>query len=749
MTRLLPPIDNGESAARLGSSNSIGNPNIDDFDNAADDVINYDDLLEPREFQFHFELDRRMFVQMLGAGVLVTIVARPTLAQESVRRRGGGGGGFLGGPPPTIAARIHVGTDGKLTVLCGKVDGGQGARCEVAMAAAEELHLPLDRVDVILSDTGLTPNDGMTAGSGTTPRTSPSVRQGAAAFRQLLVDHVAKQWAVESSSLVVADGKISDSNSSQSLAYAELAQGDELLKELAAQPPGNIKLAAVDEWKVLGTPQRAPAARDKITGDHKYPGDIKRPGMMYGAMLRSPTYKGKLASVDATAAKAMDGVIVVEDDQFVGVVAPTSFRARQAIDTLAATAKWDNKPISSSDALYDFLREHADAGALVNPFAEDVKTAANSVRQEYHVAYAQHAPLEPRTALAEWADGKLTVWTGCQNPFGYKGELQRAFNLDDDTVRVIVPDFGSGYGGKHTGEVAVEAARLAKVAGKPVLLRWTREEEFTWAYFRPAGVLLAEASFDENNKLTTWHFINIASGPSAVETPYRVAKKNAKFVRSQPPLREGSYRALASTANNFARESFMDELAAAANVDPLEFRLANLENSRLRAVLEATATEFDWAGKSAAAREPNRGIGLACGTEKGSFVAACVEIEVDPNKKEIALLHVCEAFECGKVLNPENLRNQIEGAITMGLGPALREAMEFDADGTIQNATFRKYRVPHFSDVPTIDVHLVDRPDLPPAGAGETPIICIAPAIANAVFHATGQRIRQMPIKLA
>ena len=217
---------------------------------------------------------------------------------------------------------------------------------------------------------------------------------------------------------------------------------------------------------------------------------------------------------------------------------------------------------------------------------------------------------------------------------------------------------------------------------------------------------------------------------------------------SQPPLREGSYRALASTANNFARESFMDELAAAAGADPLEFRLANLENPRLRAVLETAAKEFEWAGKSAAAREPNRGIGLACGTEKGSFVAACVEIEIDPDKKEIAVRHVCEAFECGKVLNPENLRNQVEGAITMGLGPALQEAMEFDADGTIQNATFRKYRVPHFSDVPTIDVQLVDRPDLVPAGAGETPIICIAPAIANAVFHATGQRIRQMPIRI-
>jgi isoquinoline 1-oxidoreductase subunit beta len=710
------------------------------------DEINYDDLLEPVDFHFTFELDRRNFVQLLGAGVLVTIVAGPALAQQ--RRGGGGGGGFNGGSPPTVAARIHIADDGGLTVLCGKVDGGQGARCEVAMAAAEELRVPFDRMQVILSDTGLTPNDGMTAGSGTTPRTIPSVRQGAAAFRQLLVDHAAKQWDAEPTSLVVADGKITDPKSQQSLSYTDLARNEELAKQFAVQPPGGIKLVPVAEWKVLGTPQTAPAAQDKITGAHKYPSDFTRPGMMYGAMLRSPTYNGKLASIDTAPAKAIDDVIVVEDGKFVGVAAPTSFRARQAIEALSTAAKWDNTPIPSSEGLFDFLREHADASALANPFVEDVKAAPKSLRQEYHVPYAQHAPLEPRTALAEWVDGKLTVWTGTQNPFGVKGELQQALKLADDAVRVIVPDFGSGYGGKHTGEVAVEAARLAKEAGKPVLLRWTREEEFTWAYFRPAGVLQAEASLDDDNKLATWHFINISSGPSAVETPYKVPKKNNKFVRSQPPLREGSYRALASTANNFARESFMDELAAAAGADPLEFRLANLENPRLRAVLEKAAQEFDWI-KKAAAKQPNRGIGLACGTEKGSFVATCVEIAVDPDKKEIKVLHVCEAFECGKILNPENLRNQVEGAITMGLGPALREAMEFDSDGTIQNATFRRYRVPRFSDTPTIDVHLLDRADLASAGAGETPIITVAPAIANAVFHCTGQRIRQMPIKLA
>ena len=222
MTQLLSSINNQQS--------SINDPEI-----------NYDDLLEPLEFRFNFELDRRSFVQVLGAGVLVTIIAGPALAQEG-RRRGGGGGGFNGGPPPTVAARIHVGEDGTLTVLCGKVDGGQGARCEVAMAAAEELRVPLNRVHVMLSDTGLTPNDGMTAGSGTTPRTIPSVRQGAAAFRQLLVDHAAREWDAVPTSLDVADGTITDPKSQKSLTYSALATDVELVKQLAAQPPAGIKL---------------------------------------------------------------------------------------------------------------------------------------------------------------------------------------------------------------------------------------------------------------------------------------------------------------------------------------------------------------------------------------------------------------------------------------------------------------------------------------------------------------------------
>ena len=338
--------------------------------------------------------------------------------------------------------------------------------------------------------------------------------------------------------------------------------------------------------------------------------------------------------------------------------------------------------------------------------------------------------METRAAVAEWNGDKLTVWTGTSNPFSCRGELVRAFHVPEDGVRVIVPDYGGGFGGKHTGEAAVEAARLARAAGKPVSLKWTREEEFTWAYFRPAAVIDIEASLDAKGTLTSWHFININSGGAGGQhaLPSR-QDPIAVSVQSDSPLRQSSYRALAATANNFARESFMDELAAAAGMDPLDFRLAHLENPRLRAVLEEAAKQFNWREK-VKQKQPGVGYGLACGTEKNSVVAACAEIAVDPAKNSISVRRVCQAFECGAILNPANLTSQVQGCIIMGMGPALREEMRFE-NGAITNANFKHYLVPRFSDVPEIDVHLLDRPDLPSAGAGETPIIAIAPAIAN------------------
>jgi isoquinoline 1-oxidoreductase len=570
------------------------------------------------------------------------------------------------------------------------------------------------------------------------------VRQGAAAARELLIDFASKRWNVDRNAVQLNDGKVTDTAGQRTLTYADLAASDEAAKAFQQPIPSDVALTSVKEWKVLGNPAPRLNGRDIVTGAHKYPSDIIRPGMLYGKVLRAPSYGAKLTSIDLAPAKAMKDVVAVQDGQFVGVAAPTAFLAEQARAAIAKTAKWEPASHPASKDLFDHLKQHAQDNPPANPFADELTQAKHVLRQSYHVAYVQHAPLEPRAAVAEWTDGKLTVWTGTQNPFGYRSDLMRVFHLADDHVRVVVPDFGGGFGGKHTGEAAEEAARLAQAAGKPVSLRWTREEEFTWAYFRPAALIEAEASLDAKGTLTSWHFININSGGSAVDTPYRSGKTRCQFLRSDAPLRQGSYRVLAATANNFARECFMDELAAAAAADPLDFRLAHLENPRLRAVLETAAARFNWKER-AGKKTPNTGVGLACGTEKGSYVAACVEVGIDAGK--IIVRRVCQVFECGAILNPDNLLSQVQGAIIMGLGPALREEMRFE-NGKMLNASFGKYQVPRFRDVPELDIHLLNRPDLASAGAGETPIIVIAPAIANAVFHATGVRVRTMPITL-
>ena len=473
--------------------------------------------------------------------------------------------------------------------------------------------------------------------------------------------------------------------------------------------------------------------------------------MLYGKVLRPSSYGAQLEEIDLAPARAIAGVTAIRDGDFVGFAAATSFEAELARDDAAKTAKWKTAEHPSSDDLYSYLRSQASSQRPRRDTKgspdETFKTAHKVQRESYHIAYIQHAPMEPRAAVAEWENGKLTVWTGTQQPSRVREDLSRTFHLSDNDVRVIVPDTGGGFGGKHSGEVAVEAARLALAAKKPVSVRWSREDEFTWAYFRPAGVIDVAGALDENGALIAWEHVNFNSGASAIATPYSVLNVATEFKSCNQPLRSGSYRALASTANAFARESFMDELVAAAGVDPLEFRLRHLTNDRLRAVLVAASDKFGWkrAWKKNSSTQKT-GVGLACGTEKGSYVACAVRIEVDDRVGTFKVLEAVEAFECGAIQNPANLTAQVEGCIIMGFGGALREEMRFK-DGRMLNPKFSQYHVPRFKDVPQIETLLVNRPDLPSVGAGETPIIGIAPAIANALFNATQTRIRSLPIR--
>ncbi|MGB8752259.1 MAG: molybdopterin cofactor-binding domain-containing protein, partial [Candidatus Sulfotelmatobacter sp.] len=447
-------------------------------------------------------------------------------------------------------------------------------------------------------------------------------------------------------------------------------------------------------------------------------------------------------------AEQIPGVTLVHDGNFVGVAAPSAEIATRAVG--AIHAEWKAEPQPSSKELFEYLKKTATPGN--DPTGDGSRYEVGSVekamaatdhrlQQTYTVSYIAHAPLEPRAALAQWEGDSLTVWTGTQRPFGVRSELAEAFRMPEERVRVLMPDTGSGYGGKHTGEAAIEAARLARAAKRPVKLVWTREEEFTWAYFRPAGVIEVTGGVAGDGEVAAWEFHNYNSGSAGIRTYYDVQNQRIEFHAAHSPLRQGSYRALAATANHFARESFMDELAHLVNIDPLEFRLKNLKNERLRAVFQAAAKKFGWGGAKAA----GHGFGMGGGFEKMGNVATCAEVAVDRTSRDVRVVRVVTAFECGAIVNPGNLRNQIEGSNIMGLGGALFEAIEFE-NGRVLNGRFSSYRVPRFSDVPALETVLLDRKDIPSAGAGECPMVGLAPAIGNAIFDATGVRLRSLPM---
>jgi CO/xanthine dehydrogenase Mo-binding subunit len=708
-------------------------------DRLCDEVERYE-LREPGAYVF--AAGRREFIQTLGAGLIIAVSAQPGHAQRGSRGSASRGERF--------SERFHLGEDGVITVFTSKVEVGQGSRTQITQAAAEEFRLPVERIRLVMADTARCPDDGGTAGSRTTPSTVPRVRQAAAAARELLSAHAADKLGMPSSQLEFRDGVFRQVNGKQ-LSLEQIAGDETLLTSIEERRlDADVQITPVERWRVLGTSVPKVSGRDVVTGAARYPSDIIRPGMLYGKVLRPTSYGAALKSIDLAPARGMDGVSVVRDGDFVGCAAATSWQAARACDAIAETAEWERRPHHSSAELFSHLKQTARLSRRSSrqwgELGAAIERADKPLAAEYTIAYVQHAPMEPRAAVAEWENGRLSVWTGTQQPSRVQRELQDAFRLSGDQVRVIVPDTGGGFGGKHTGEAAVEAARLARAAGKPVHLRWTREEEFTWAYFRPAGVIEVEAAVDGEGRLTAWDFANYNSGGSAIDTPYEIPSGRIRFFEADSPLRQGSYRALASAANTFARESAMDELAALAGTDPLEFRLQHLEDGRLKDVLLAAAKAFDWAGRRDRNNLPGRGIGLACGTEKGSFVAACAEVEIAD--ESIRVRQVCQAFECGAIQNPANLKMQVEGCLIMGLGAALTEQIDFE-DGRISNPQFSSYRVPRMSDVPDLETVLVYRKDLPSVGAGETPIIAVAPAIANAVDHAVGIRCRSMPLRLS
>ena len=691
-------------------------------------------VLEPERYELRessrYTFSRREFLGTLGAGVIVLIVTRGRLVRAELPDG-------IQQVDDSIAAWLHIAEDGKVTVYTGKVEVGQDIRTSLTQAVAEELHVAPANIKLVMGDTDLTPYDAGTFGSRSTPQMGTQLHKAAAAARELLLQRAGQQLSVDANQLTISNGRISERAGKRALTIGEVTRGQKLVQTIAATP-GTTPPA---QWSVAGKPLPKVTGRDIVTGKHRYPADQKLPGMQVGKVLRPPAVGATLASVDANAARQLPGVTVVADGDFIGVAAPDEATAHHAIALIKA--EWKSTPQPSHREIFDYFKRTArsaegDAGSLEQALASaDVRAEAR-----YTTPYIAHVPLEPRAALAQWENGKLTVWTGTQRPFGVRQELARAFRVAEDRVRVLVPDTGSGYGGKHTGECAIEAARLAQAAQKPVKLVWSREEEFAWAYFRPAALIEINAGVKRDGTLVAWEFHNYNSGSAALRTSYDVAARREVFHQADSPLRQGSYRALAATANNFARETHMDELAAKIGLDPLAFRLRNLKDERMRAVLQAAADKFGWSSFKSGS---GRGAGIACGFDKGGYVATCAEVAVDRSSGRVDVIRLVEAFECGAIVNPDGLKNQVEGAMVQGLGGALWEAIEFE-NGRVLNPRLSQYRVPRFTDLPRIECVLIDRKDIASAGAGECPIITVAPAIGSGIYAASGTRRRSLPL---
>ena len=677
--------------------------------------------------------DEREYFDLLGEGLVV---------QLSGHREGYGRAD--GWSPASGGAWLHVGPEGTARAFTGKAEVGQGTQVALALLVAEELRLPLERVDVHMADTDLCPWDIGTFGSRSMPDAGPALRTVADAARRTLLGLAEARGLGPRAELEAWDGHVRGPRGARAVSYGDLVRG---MREVVTVR-STRSLTPGTQWRRAGRPVVDPRASDVVTGRRRYVSDLELPGMRYGAVLFPPSYGARLRTVDASAVLPGAGVQVVHEGDFAGVVAPTPREARRALAQLRG--EWTEPPQPAEEGIEAYLRGHPLEGdswdtnelSCGNPRAALAK-ATVTLRATYRTAYIAHAPLETRTAVAQWDGSRVTVWLGSQTPFRAREGVAKGLGIPLEDVRVIVPYTGAGFGGKHGGDVALAAARLARAAKGPVRLSFSREEEFQQGYFRPMAIVDLWAGADREGRLAAWIFHNVNAGAAALLSPYPVPHQKVDNELSDSPLPQGPYRALAANANNFARESAIDELAAQLGVDPLAIREKNLDDARLLTVLHRVAEAAGWASREGR-KGPGKGFGLALGREKGGRVATVAEVTVHADER-VRVDRLVSAFEAGAIVHPQNLRSQVEGATIMAMGGALFEAIHFER-GRVLNPRFSEYRVPRFSDLPRVDVLLVDRPDLPPAGAGETPMIAVAPAIANAIFDATGTRLRSLPV---
>jgi nicotinate dehydrogenase subunit B len=700
--------------------------------------------LEQTNTGIDFRMNRRTFLKATGNGIILcfTIGDLPFLQQEVPGRR------TQPSLPTDFNAFLKIGEDGRVSCYTGKIEMGQGPITSLAQMLADELDVPLDKVDMVMGDTDLCPWDMGTFGSLTTRRFGPALRAAGAEARTVLLELASENLKVPVSDLAVENGEVFvKTNLRRRVSYGHLAKGKRIERHLTQ--PVTTKRPA--DFKVMGKPTLRVDAMAKVTGRAKYAGDIQLPGMLYAKLLRPPAHGAKLVDLDLSEAKKVEGVQIIQDGDFVVALHKYPDVAEVALSKIKA--RFEILKVDTDDStIFDHLLNVAPEGTVVSKggnLQEGERAATALLEGTYLDGYVAHAPIEPHTAVVQIEGDKATVWASSQTPFGAREEVAKALGFREENVRVISPFVGGAFGGKTKNLQVVEAARCAKLSGKPVHVAWSRREEFFYDSFRPAAVVKIKSGITGGGKISFWDYHVYFAGERGSQHFYDIPHHstvvhNAGWVGGpgSHPFATGPWRAPGNNTNTFARESHVDMMAAKAGIDPVEFRLRNLTEIKMKRVLQTAAEKFGWNPSKAPS---GKGYGVACGIDAGTYVAAIAEAGVDKVTGDVKVKRVICVQDMGLAINPEGAAIQMEGCITMGLGYALKEHIRFKG-GEILDLNFDTYELPRFSWLPKIETVIIDDMSAAPQGGGEPAIVIMGAVVGNAIYDAVGARLFQLPM---
>jgi nicotinate dehydrogenase subunit B len=721
---------------------------------------------------------RRDFLKSSGALVIgFALVPKVGLAQEPPRLPGSLNNNRR------LSAWIAIEPNGRVTIFTGKIELGQGIGTALSQIAADELDVDLTRIDVVHGDTARTPNEGQTAGSLSVEQSGTALRFACAEAREMLVSAAAAKLNAPAADLEVDDGTISARGGARAT-YWDLAGSVDVKREANAK--ATPKPATTHRW--VG---KSIARRDipkKFTGGAAYVQDVRLPGMVFGRVVRPPSPGAQLVSVDEARVRRMPGVVaLVRDGSFLAVAAAREEQAIRARDALKQSAQWKETASlpPSGDALYQHLMSSTvPVETVVDKPSATAAAPVKKLEALYTRPYQCHASIGPSCALARWDGDKLTVWTHSQGVFPLRAELAKALGVEAKQIRCIHAEGAGCYGHNGADDVAFDAALLARATGgKPVKLQWMRDDEFAWEPYGSAMVMKLAGGLDAEGRVVAWSHelwshphstrpgsssgVNLLAArylakpldpgvPADVPQPSGGAARNAvplyefgsvkvtKHYVVDAPLRTSALRTLGGYANVFALESFVDELASAAGADPVEFRLRHTTDTRARAVIEAAAQKAGW--RASARGDGSRGRGFAFAKYKNlaCYCAVVAEVEIERSSGRVRVTRVVSAVDAGQIVNPDGVVNQIEGGIIQSASWTLKESVRFDRT-RVTTRSWADYPILKFDEVPEVEVVLIDRPTERFLGVGEGSQGPAAAAIANAIAHATGKRLRALP----